>query len=250
MKFSLLIVLLAALLASGALASSQSSAPGKQQVLYGHAKSVTRVGNRFELRFDPAWWLSGVAAEQACGCKPVPNDHVVIDETHRLLTFVVRKDARVSVLVRGRSARDGHDLGRRAGADSAGQEPAAPAAARAEGRLLDPGAADLPEPRRRPRPAVPAVGSMVAGVEEGRCEDACRPARAARRRRGGFALVGCGSERPSRSASPLDGRPRPPPSRPARSPRSSRSRSGSRATTGSSRCAARTRRRSSSRPRR
>jgi hypothetical protein len=100
MKFSLIIVMLAALLASGALASS-SSGPGKSQVLYGHVKSVTRVGNRFELRFDPAWWLSGVAAEQACGCKPVPNDHVVVDETHRLLTFVVKKDAHVSVLVRG-----------------------------------------------------------------------------------------------------------------------------------------------------
>ena len=101
MKFSLIIVLLAALLASGAYAASQSSEPGKQLVLYGHAKSVTRVGNRFELRFDPAWWLSGVAAEEACGCKPVPNDHVVVDETHRLLTFVVKKDAHVSVLVRG-----------------------------------------------------------------------------------------------------------------------------------------------------
>jgi hypothetical protein len=103
MKFSLFIVLFGALLASGALASS-SSAPGKQQVLYGHVKSVTRVGNRFELRFDPAWWLTGVAAEHACGCKPVPNDSVVIDETHRLLTFAVRKDARVTVLVRGGKA--------------------------------------------------------------------------------------------------------------------------------------------------
>jgi hypothetical protein len=103
MKFSLIIVLFGALLASGALASS-SSAPGKQQVLYGHVKSVKRVGNRFELRFDPAWWLTGVAAEHACGCKPVPNDSVVIDETHRLLTFAVRKDARVTVLVRGRKA--------------------------------------------------------------------------------------------------------------------------------------------------
>jgi hypothetical protein len=103
MKFSLIIVLFGALLASGALASS-SSAPGKQQVLYGHVKSVTRVGNRFELRFDPAWWLTGVAAEHACGCKPVPNDSVVIDETHRLLTFAVRKDAGVTVLVRGGKA--------------------------------------------------------------------------------------------------------------------------------------------------
>src|SRR5580765_1899933 len=100
MKFSLLIVLLVALLASGALASSQATGPGKQQVLYGHAKSVTRVGNRYELRFDPAWWLSGVAAEHACRCKPVPNDNVVVDETHRLLTFAVAKNASVTVLVR------------------------------------------------------------------------------------------------------------------------------------------------------
>jgi len=75
--------------------------PGKQQVLYGHAKSVTRVGNRYELRFDPAWWLTGVAAEHACGCKPVANDYYVVDESHRLLTFAVRKDAKVTVLVRG-----------------------------------------------------------------------------------------------------------------------------------------------------
>lgn len=100
MKFSLVIVMLAALLASGALASS-SSAPVKEQVLYGHVKSVTRSGNRFQLHFDPAWWLTGVAAEHACGCKPVANDYYVVDESHRLLTFAVRKDAKVTVLVRG-----------------------------------------------------------------------------------------------------------------------------------------------------
>jgi hypothetical protein len=103
MKFSLALVLLAAVLASGAIASS-SSAPGKEQVLYGHVTSVTRAGSSYRLHFDPAWWLTGVAAEQACGCKPVPNDHVVIDETHRLLTFAVRKDAPVTVLVRGGKA--------------------------------------------------------------------------------------------------------------------------------------------------
>ena len=100
MKFSLAIVLLSALLASGALASS-SSGPGKQQVLYGHVKSIARVGQRYELRLDPAWWLTGVAAERACGCKPVANDYFVVDETHRLLTFAVRKDATATVLVRG-----------------------------------------------------------------------------------------------------------------------------------------------------
>jgi hypothetical protein len=101
MKASIVIIVLAAVLGSAALASPQSSGPGKQQVLYGHVKSVTRTGNRYELRFDPAWWLTGVAAERACGCKPVPNDYYVVDETHHLLTFVVRSDAHVSVLVRG-----------------------------------------------------------------------------------------------------------------------------------------------------
>ena len=101
MKVPLVIVLFAALLASGALASSQPAGPGKLQVLYGHVKSVTRSGNHYRLRFDPAWWLTGVAAEQACGCKPVANDYYVVDESHRLLTFAVRQDARVTVLVRG-----------------------------------------------------------------------------------------------------------------------------------------------------
>lgn len=101
MKVSLVIVLLAALLASGALASSQSSGPGKQLVLYGHVKSVTRAGKSYRLHFDPAWWLTGVAAERACGCKPVANDYYVVDESHRLLTFALRKDARVTMLVRG-----------------------------------------------------------------------------------------------------------------------------------------------------
>jgi hypothetical protein len=103
MKFSLALVLLAAVLASGALASSSSS-PGKEQALYGHVMSVTRTGSSYRLRLDPAWWLTGVAAEQACRCKPVPNDHVVVDETHRLLTFAVRTDAPVTVLVRGGNA--------------------------------------------------------------------------------------------------------------------------------------------------
>jgi hypothetical protein len=70
-----------------------------QQVQFGHMKSLKRVGSRFEMRFDPAWWLSGVTAERACGCKPVPNDHVIVDESHRLLTYVVATNARVTVLV-------------------------------------------------------------------------------------------------------------------------------------------------------
>src|SRR3954470_19026440 len=103
MKFSLAIVLLVAVLASGALASSASS-PGKEQVLYGHVKSVTHAGSSYRLVVDPAWGRTAGAPEQACRDKPVPNDHVVIDETHRLLTFAVRRDAPVTVLVRGGQA--------------------------------------------------------------------------------------------------------------------------------------------------
>ena len=39
----------------------QSSRPE----LYGHVKSLTRKGTRYEMRFDPAWVLNGVAAEHA-----------------------------------------------------------------------------------------------------------------------------------------------------------------------------------------
>ncbi len=85
--------------ASGLVAASQSSP--SQGPLYGHVKSITQQDHRFVLRFDPAWWLTGLAAERACGCKPVANDYYVVDESHRLLTFAVRRDAHVVVLLRG-----------------------------------------------------------------------------------------------------------------------------------------------------
>src|SRR5919206_63939 len=44
------------------------------------------------------------AAEPPCGCRPAPNDYYILDETHRLLTFAVRRDARVVVLTRGSQA--------------------------------------------------------------------------------------------------------------------------------------------------
>ena len=79
-----------------------------QTELYGHIKSLTRKGTRFELRFDPAWLLNGVAAEHAAvedgAIEPgdsVPNDHYIVDEGHRLLTYVVLPTAHVTVLTRG-----------------------------------------------------------------------------------------------------------------------------------------------------
>lgn len=107
MKPSLLILSAAAILVVSAAGSSAlsaasvpSSAKPSQVVMFGHVKSVTRKGHRFELQFDPAWWLTGVAAERACGCSPVANDYYIVDESHRLLTFVVRRDAHVTVLTR------------------------------------------------------------------------------------------------------------------------------------------------------
>jgi hypothetical protein len=73
-----------------------------QQSLYGHISSLTRKGDHYLLRFDPAWLLSGVTASRASladtGSADVPNDTYTRDETHKLLTFLVPSGARVTVL--------------------------------------------------------------------------------------------------------------------------------------------------------
>jgi hypothetical protein len=81
------------------------AAAAGELVQWGHVKSLQRNGARWLLRFDPAWWLSGVAAERAAvqdkvirPGEAVPNDYYVVDETHRLLTYAVSGGARVSVL--------------------------------------------------------------------------------------------------------------------------------------------------------
>jgi hypothetical protein len=78
------------------------AAPVGQQVYYGHVKSLVRAGGHWRLRFDPAWFLTGVTASQAkfedTGSREVPNDNYVVEEGHRLLTFLVSPSARVTVL--------------------------------------------------------------------------------------------------------------------------------------------------------
>lgn len=83
----------------------------REVVLFGHVKSLTRKGGRFELRFDPAWFLSGVTAERAAvedkvlqPGEPVPNDNYIVEEGHRLLTYVVPATAHVTVVTRGTPA--------------------------------------------------------------------------------------------------------------------------------------------------
>lgn len=76
--------------------------------IFGHIKSLTPQGDHFEMRFDPAWFTSGVTANTAAAedgavepGQPVPNDNYVIEEGHRLLTYVVPASAHVTVLTRG-----------------------------------------------------------------------------------------------------------------------------------------------------
>jgi hypothetical protein len=111
MKSSLVILALAAAVAasfaavsrpSAAPASSAAATTRPSNVFYGHIKSMKRIGSRYEVRFDPAWFLTGRAAEQAAfedtGSRSVPNDSYVVEEGHRLLSFPVLRSARVTVL--------------------------------------------------------------------------------------------------------------------------------------------------------
>jgi len=89
---------------SSAVASSAAARPCSDVALYGHIKSLTRTGDHFELRFDPAWFLSGVTASRAkledTGSSEVPNDNYVVEEGHRLLTYLVPASAEITVLSR------------------------------------------------------------------------------------------------------------------------------------------------------
>jgi hypothetical protein len=92
---------------------SAPSATGDQRI-YGRIKSMRRTGDRFELRFDPAWLVGGVTANVAhaedtgivcrpSACPAVANDNYVVDEGHRLLVFTVPAGVRGSVLEKGGS---------------------------------------------------------------------------------------------------------------------------------------------------
>ncbi len=79
-----------------------------EHVEFGYIKSLEQKGADYELKFDPAWFLSGETANKAAAedgavppGEPVPNDNYVVDEGHRLLTYRVAPDARVTVLVDG-----------------------------------------------------------------------------------------------------------------------------------------------------
>ena len=79
--------------------------PPAEQVLFGYIRSLKRHGRVYRMRFDPAWFLSGTTANVAAAQdgavspgEPVPNDNYRLNESHRLLTYLVPADARVTVL--------------------------------------------------------------------------------------------------------------------------------------------------------
>jgi hypothetical protein len=79
--------------------------PPGEQVEYGFIKSLKPKGSAFVLKFDPAWFLSGLTASRAAledtGSSDVPNDNYVVNESHRLLTYLVPAVARVTALTTG-----------------------------------------------------------------------------------------------------------------------------------------------------
>jgi hypothetical protein len=87
--------------------STAGLGPPAERVQFGHIELLTRKGDHFEMRFDPAWFLSGETANTAAAedgaveaGQPVPNDNYVIEEGDRLLTYLVPNDARVTVLTK------------------------------------------------------------------------------------------------------------------------------------------------------
>jgi hypothetical protein len=82
--------------------------PPAETALFGYIRSLTKKGSSYELRFDPALFLSGETANVAAAedgavepGEPVPNDHFVVDEGHRLLTYRVPPGAKLTVVVGG-----------------------------------------------------------------------------------------------------------------------------------------------------
>jgi hypothetical protein len=119
MKQTFVLVIAVAVLVSAGSASSRPraragcapllllprAAPAGEFTLFGHIKSLKRKGAGFELRFDPATWLTGVTAARAAledtGSSDVPNDYYIRDSDHRLLTYKVLATTPVTILARG-----------------------------------------------------------------------------------------------------------------------------------------------------
>lgn len=72
-------------------------------------RSITRDGDHYLVNVDPSWFLTGIAANVAQAqdqgrtckpdtCLPVDNDNYVVEESHRVYTFVLPATAHGTVL--------------------------------------------------------------------------------------------------------------------------------------------------------
>jgi hypothetical protein len=75
--------------------------------IFGHIAALAEKEDGYVMRFDPAWFTSGVTANTAAAedgvvepGEPVPNDNYRVEEGHRLLTYLVPADTPVTVLTR------------------------------------------------------------------------------------------------------------------------------------------------------
>ena len=113
---ALVVVAVAALIAAAVFATLYFREDSSDEVAasdacgdrtFGHIASLSKKGDDYELRFDPAWFTSGVTANAAAAedgvvaaGEPVPNDNYRVDEGHRLLTYLVPANTPVTVLTR------------------------------------------------------------------------------------------------------------------------------------------------------
>ena len=78
------------------------AAPAGQFTLYGHIKKLSKTRGKYVLRFDPAMFTTGltasVAAKEDTGSSDVPNDVYTVEESHRLYSYYLAPNAKVTVL--------------------------------------------------------------------------------------------------------------------------------------------------------
>jgi len=111
---ALAVVAVAALIAAAVFATLYAREESSVEVaasdacgdrIFGHIASLSRKHGRWVMRFDPALLLRGATAAQAAledtGSSDVPNDSYTLEESHRLLTYVVSPTATVTVLLDG-----------------------------------------------------------------------------------------------------------------------------------------------------
>ena len=161
------------------------------------------------MQFIPAWFTSGVTANKAAAGEgavepgqPVPNDNYRVEEGHRLLTYLLPADAKVTVLTRqGDPANFGStpitvaQLAEIVG----GKNPVEAVRAARHGRL---------DPHRRrhglhARPAVPAVAlvhAASAAASGSACSTCIAEISRGRRRRPPIAAAPAAKIAPTRNA--------------------------------------------------